>query len=225
MPMKSRKKTRWLPNNGSSRLEKRVDGLSRKIGLMRRESKREFKKVHLESAREFKKVRQESAREFKKVRQESAREFKKVRQESAREFKKVRQESAREFKKVRQESAREFKKVRQESARESHKLRQEMKQAFSKFEAKIQKQFVTFGGMLLARIEAIEQNDAKFRNEILTMMDFVRKQYDEFHTEKTSLWAGQSRLENEINRLKESDSDQNEALSNLNGRVTQLETA
>lgn len=181
MPLKSRKKTRWLPNNGSSRLEKRVDGLSRKIGLMRRESKREFKKVRLESAREFKKVRQESAREFKKV--------------------------------------------RQESARESHKLRQEMKQAFSKFEVKIQKQFVTFGGMLLARIEAIEQNDAKFRNEILTMMDFVRKQYDEFHTEKTSLWAGQSRLENEINRLKESDSDQNEALSNLNGRVTQLETA
>lgn len=170
MPMKSRKKTRRLPNNGSSRLEKRVDGLSSKIGLMRRESKREFKKVRLESAREFKKVRQESAKE-------------------------------------------------------SPKLRQEMKQAFYKFEVKIQKQFATFGGMLLARIEAIEQNDAKLRNEILTMMDFVRKQYDEFHTEKTSLWAGQSRLKDEISRLKESDSDQNEAQSNLNVRVTQLEAA
>lgn len=159
---------------------KRVEGLSRKIGLILTESKREFKKVRLESASEFKKVRRESTREFKKV--------------------------------------------RQESARESQKLRQEMKQAFIKFEAKIQKQFVTFGGMLLARIEAIEQNDAKFRNEILTMMDFVRKQYDEFHTEKTALWVGQSRLEDEISRLKESDSDQNEALSNLNVRVSQLET-
>ncbi|NUM73995.1 hypothetical protein HUU40_06505 [candidate division KSB1 bacterium] len=110
MPMKSRKKTRWLPNNGSSRLEKRVDGLSRKIGLMRRESKREFKKVHLESAREFKKVRQESAREFKKVRQESAREFKKVRQESARErrFAKNRQGSLRRFAKNRQENPTSF---------------------------------------------------------------------------------------------------------------------
>ncbi len=98
-----------------------------------------------------------------------------------------------------------------------------MKQAFSKFETKIQKQFVTFGGMLLTRIEAIEQNDAKFRNEILTMWDFVRKQYDEFHTEKTALWAGQARLEDEIRRLKESDSDQNKTLNNLNVRVTQLE--
>ncbi|MCL4707997.1 hypothetical protein KJ068_22805 [bacterium] len=137
----------------------------------------------------------------------------------------MRRESKREFKKVRLESAREFKKVRQESAKESPKLRQEMKQAFYKFEVKIQKQFATFGGMLLARIEAIEQNDAKLRNEILTMMDFVRKQYDEFHTEKTSLWAGQSRLKDEISRLKESDSDQNEAQSNLNVRVTQLEAA
>jgi septation ring formation regulator EzrA len=68
------------------------------------------------------------------------------------------------------------------------------------------------------KIDGLEQGIAKFRNEMLTIMDFVRKDYDNFRQEKLMLAAGQDRLQGEV-------SQHGEALRVLDLRVTQLESS
>ena len=94
----------------------------------------------------------------------------------------------------------------------------------AKFEYLANKLFET-GNFLAHKIELIEQSNAEFRDQMLTIMDSVTKQYDEFRTEKTAIAAGQDRMQQEINLLKESDDRQNNSLHELNTRITRLEAA
>ena len=79
-------------------------------------------------------------------------------------------------------------------------------------------------GTLTDQINAKEEKDAKFRSEVMSMVDYVVRKYDLFEHEKTALGAGQDRLQREIGQLHESDLRQNQAIQDLEGRVAQLES-
>ncbi len=70
--------------------------------------------------------------------------------------------------------------------------------------------------------ELVAKFDA-FTDKILTIMDGVRKNYDDAQQERAILGAVQDRQRGEIETLQLSDEKQNQLLASLNTRVTTLE--
>lgn len=94
------------------------------------------------------------------------------------------------------------------------------------YEAKMKafwKSVVNLFNGILRRIEIIEEENRKFRDQIYTMIDGVMKKYDAFTIEKQALAACDDSLEGRVEVLEQSDGTQNRALQELDTRVTSLE--
>ncbi|MGH7494101.1 MAG: hypothetical protein ACREOO_17130 [bacterium] len=109
---------------------------------------------------------------------------------------------------------------RKESALEIQTLRQETVQRFDQQGNALQRQI----SAMADQIAVNEERDAKFRSDVMSMVDFVVRKYDLFEHEKIALGAGQDRLQQEVDLLRGSDQRQNQAIQALEGRVTQLES-
>jgi chromosome segregation ATPase len=122
----------------------------------------------------------------------------------------------------------EFKAFQRGTAQEFAAVRHDMAEGFVKIETRFQfwgELMIKMGDSLSQKIEMMEEKNAEFRDQMLTLMDGVTKKYDEFRVEKTALAAGQDRLQKQIDRLNESDGQQNDALRELDVRMTRLEAA
>ncbi len=117
--------------------------------------------------------------------------------------------------------ARELEAFRKETAKDFELVRQEMAHGFERQGIALQKQI----NALADQIAENEKKDAQFRDSMLTAVDALMKNCELFQQEKMALGAGQDRLQQEIDQLKASDQQQNEALRGLEGRVTRLEAA
>ncbi len=73
------------------------------------------------------------------------------------------------------------------------------------------------------KTEKLQQDVDEFRDQMLTTMDAIRGEYDTSRQERLFTGAAQDRQQKEIDHLRQSDEEQNEALGNLENRVTQLE--
>ncbi len=73
------------------------------------------------------------------------------------------------------------------------------------------------------RIDKLQSDFDKFRDQMLTTMDAIRGEYDTSRQERFFMGAVQDRQQKEIDSLKQSDETQNTALAKFEHRVTQLE--
>lgn len=73
------------------------------------------------------------------------------------------------------------------------------------------------------RFDDLELKILGFKDEILSVVDVVRKEYEETRQERLVMGAVQDRQQKEIETLKESASEQKQLLESLDARVTELE--
>ena len=130
------------------------------------------------------------AHDLNSFRKETAEKF----EATAQEIQTARQEFAKEMQVSRQKSEQDVQSTREELSQEIQTLRQDMAQRFEHQGNVLQKQI----GTLTDQINAKEEKDAKFRSEVMSMVDYVVRKYDLFEHEKTALGAGQDRLQREI---------------------------
>jgi hypothetical protein len=154
------------------------------------------------------------------LRQEMSQEIEAFRQETSQENQVLRQEMSQEIQAFRQEVSQENQAFRHEVTHENQTLRQETMERFDHQGIFLQKQI----NALSDQIAANEERDAKFRSDVMGMVDLVVRKYELFEQEKSALGAGQDRLQREIALIHESDHRQNQAIHELDGRVSQLES-
>lgn len=82
---------------------------------------------------------------------------------------------------------------------------------------------IRFETETMRRFDELELKIIGFKDDLLSAMDFVRKEYDETRQERIATGAVQDRQQEEIAALKISDGKQNQALKALETRVTDLE--
>jgi ABC-type transporter Mla subunit MlaD len=95
---------------------------------------------------------------------------------------------------------RDLAELRQENAKEFERLSNTMMGLYASQDKKAEEE---------------RQKNEKFREQMLTMMDVVRKEYDMFKVEKTAIAAGQDRLQKDVDGLNVSDAEQNQAIAEL----------
>ncbi len=143
------------------------------------------------------------------------------RTETNERFDAVRQEMSDGLQAVRQEMSDGLHAAQQETTTRIQSLRDETAGEFASLVDAVVKRFDS----LTSQIADIEKRDAQFRDEMLTMMDSVLRRYEQFDQEKKALGAGQDRLQAAISDLQSSDDRQNQAIAELQSRVTKLESA
>ncbi|NUO81561.1 hypothetical protein HUU05_15935, partial [candidate division KSB1 bacterium] len=89
--------------------------------------------------------------------------------------------------------------------------------------AGLDKKFNRFESETARRFDDLELKIHGFKDEILSVVDATRKEYDETRQERIVMGAVQDRQQKEIETLKESASEQKQLLESLDARVTELE--
>ncbi len=151
-------------------------------------------------------VRQETAAEFKTVREEIAQ----VRQETAAEFKTVRGEMAQRFDTVRGEMTQGFENTGKTMTAEIQSVRNDLVKHYSQLDRKI------------------DENDERYQqrhNQLLTGMDVMAKNYEQFGHDSAIIDAEHRDLKRDVETLKKRDVEKAAAIDKIEKEIDKLKAA